>query len=926
MQNKSKKMSTAKTFRKNFTISTPIFFSKKGDLLKLEMKPYLQPFERLLAMRELKALVEENREIIEENGYFAVQTNKPEEFYRERLTYWQRVGRNFLVPTDQKSLEFSQNGFEKAKEAKELHRARRLRYGPHNLHEYRGKFFPQLVRSLINMSGISDKAIVFDPMCGSGTTLCEALAMDISTVGSDLNPLSTLIANVKSKIVLERPASFQKNVLFYLNKFQLDDPSSVSTWSEEDISYLKRWFSPVAMKETSIILTNIMTVNKLLYRDLFRVCLSNIIRSVSWQKDADLRVRKEIGTYIKGTVINRFKEEVLRQLDRIYSYLCLLPRRKNKPSLLIRQGDAVNIDKLFPEYLGKVDLLITSPPYATALPYLDTDRLSLIVLGLLPRNKHSETEKMMVGTREITERQRKEEWEKYLSRKHELPDRVSKLIAQVAKKNHDGQVGFRRKNLPTLLGKYFLNMLDSMRSVHNLMKPGAYGYYVVGNNSTILDGEKTEIKTDEFLYEIGEAAGWEKVEKIPMELLASRDIFRENRGSAETILCFSAKNNFQRKAIYTTGGEDLLSKNGIEWNFHDANTREHLHSLHPYPAKFIPQIPRKAIEAYTAVGEAVYDPFCGCGTTNLEARLLGRPSFGTDNNPVAILVSKAKNSIYKPLDIKFLQNFSNNLEGMLAKTKTRTELIPQNKNFKYWFNEEMIERLAMLKGLILDTPEPSRTMLLAIFSSIIVRLSYQDSDTRYAKVERELNISNVGKIFNSKLLNIIHKLPEVMNVKRTSVTLKQIDSKNVPFIKSGSIKLIVTSPPYLNAYDYHKYHRQRIHWIDGDFKFSRDLEIGSHDEFTKPGSTPDQYFVDMEACFKEWHRVLTKNGKCLIVIGDAIVSKKPVSVADIFIELMKKQGISLEQRWIRELHLTKRAFNTKNARINKEHVLLFSKE
>jgi DNA modification methylase len=132
----------------------------------------------------------------------------------------------------------------------------------------------------------------------------------------------------------------------------------------------------------------------------------------------------------------------------------------------------------------------------------------------------------------------------------------------------------------------------------------------------------------------------------------------------------------------------------------------------------------------------------------------------------------------------------------------------------------------------------------------------------------------------------------------------------------------VTSPPYLNAYDYHKYHRQRLHWIGGSVEFARDLEIGSHDEFTRTNAKPDGYFKDMDACFAEWARVLKKGGRCLIVVGDAIVSKQPVHVGDMFIDLLAAHGLDQEERWIRTLHSTKRAFNVKNSRISHEHVLL----
>lgn len=385
---------------------------------------------------------------------------------------------------------------------------------------------------------------------------------------------------------------------------------------------------------------------------------------------------------------------------------------------------------------------------------------------------------------------------------------------------------------------------------------------------------------------------------------------------------------FKRKALYTKAkGVENLIADGREWNFHDADTCEHLHALHPYPAKFIPQIPRKAIDLWTKPGELVYDPFCGCGTTLLEARLMGRPSIGTDNNAVACLVSQAKTAVYSPDDIERATKFAATLNRKLAKIKPRNDLIPKNENFLYWFSVPVLERLSAIKGLVLRQPEPVRTLFLAVFSSIIVRVSYQDSDTRYAKIERVVRPQVVDSAFAAKLRNIVGCLPSVKaGPKSVPVSVHQTDARDVGFIRDSTVSLIITSPPYLNAYDYHKYHRQRLHWIDGDVALARDTEIGTHDEFTRPGATPDSYFEDMDACFAEWRRILRLGARCLVVIGDAIVSKKPVPVADTYIELMKRRGMSLEKHWIRELHATSRAFNIRNSRITHEHVLLFRKE
>lgn len=523
-----------------FSAPLPLLLPADAALLKLEMKPYLQPFERELAIRELRALLEPEAVISEDCGYYTALSERSEDWLRERLTYWQRLGRSVLRPTSQKALEFTQNGTEDFNKRTALHNARRLRYGPHDLHEYRGKFFPQLVRSLVNISNTSDSGLVLDPMCGSGTTPCEVVASGRSAIGCDLNPLSVLISTVKARLALERPDTFHRIVTSSLDGMQFIRVAPEKMWHDDDLAYLRRWFAQHALEEIAAIRGAIRLVREPKYRQFFNVCLSNIIRSVSWQKEVDLRVRKEVRDYEPGSAGLAFQREVRTQMDRIYPYLQVLPDRKYTPLLTIKQGNAVHMMDLFPEHIGAVDLLVTSPPYATALPYLDTDRLSLIVLGLLPRGAHRATERDMIGTREVSERERLEQWERYQSRRGELPREVRTLVEAIAKHNHGDGVGFRRRNLPALLGTYFLAMLDAMRSAHALMKDGAPGYYVVGNNSTLVDGEKLTIPTDDLLVAVGAHAGWKPEGTIPMELISSRDIFRENRGSAETILSFTA--------------------------------------------------------------------------------------------------------------------------------------------------------------------------------------------------------------------------------------------------------------------------------------------------------------------------------------------------------------------------------------------------
>ena len=525
--------------QKKFGVLPPLFLTGEREAIKLEMKPYIQPFERELALRELRSLLSDSERCVEDQGYWLVYSGRGEQYFRERLTYWQRVGEALLTPTLQNTLESTQNGLQ---QLNGLHHSRRLRYGPHGIHEYRGKFFPQLVRSLITIAKTPEDGIVLDPMCGSGTTPSEAIAFGRSAIAADLNPLSVLISRVKASIPLMTSTEFQTRITDWLKTAKYGSVVPDQVWNSEDISYLHLWFSAEALDDLARILMEINRLPEGVYRDFLYVCLSDIVRSVSWQKATDLRVRREVRPYEKGLALEEFIDKVDSQIERIHAYLSVLPHSEKPVSLLIREGNSVEIDSLFPEFLGRVDVLITSPPYATALPYLDTDRLSLVLIGLLSRKWHKKCEAMMIGTREITERQRKEEWDRFQVRKSELPQAAVELIEHIAYYYHASSdaVGFRRRNLPALLAKYFLNMLDAMRTAHSLMRLNSHGYYAVGNNSTEIEGERLEIPTDRLLFEIGAIAGWHQEELIDMELLPSRDSFKVNRGSKETILCFRA--------------------------------------------------------------------------------------------------------------------------------------------------------------------------------------------------------------------------------------------------------------------------------------------------------------------------------------------------------------------------------------------------
>src|SRR5690606_29663330 len=93
------------------------------------------------------------------------------------------------------------------------------------------------------------------------------------------------------------------------------------------------------------------------------------------------------------------------------------------------------------------------------------------------------------------------------------------------------------------------------------------------------------------------------------------------------------------EATYKNQLVSLLSGN---LDFHNHSSREFTHSLHAFPAKFPPQLPRTFIEGLTEPGDIVLDPMAGSGTTILEAFLAGRNSIACDIDPLALQFCRVK--------------------------------------------------------------------------------------------------------------------------------------------------------------------------------------------------------------------------------------------------------------------------------------------
>ncbi len=351
------------------------------------------------------------------------------------------------------------------------------------------------------------------------------------------------------------------------------------------------------------------------------------------------------------------------------------------------------------------------------------------------------------------------------------------------------------------------------------------------------------------------------------------------------------------------------------------NYLKKLDRIHSYPAKFTIDLALKYIEKYAKDDNAVLDPFCGSGTTLLASKQLGKKSFGFDINYIAYLITQAKLLNLNKEDTKNLREFSIQKGGILQ----------DYKSINHWFKDESITALSSIKYSIKEFCKDNKQyqiFLNLIFSSIINLASNQESDTRYASIEKKyLNENYVYDKFKEKLklaIDIFDNL--AINNNETQQVFLHNSKTLSQKLQKDSISLIFTSPPYPNTYDYYLYHKHRMLWLDFDVNFSMQNEIGSRREYSSLKLPKEKFNNDLLEIFTQCQIVLRDNAHIVLVMGDGKIQGEIYNAKDEMLNIAKKLKWDLVDYSYTELDNTSRSFKqsyrTKN---KKEHILVFQK-
>lgn len=409
------------------------------------------------------------------------------------------------------------------------------RYSAHGLHEYKGKFNPQIAKVLLNIFGVQEGQWVLDPFCGSGTSLVEAAHLGINGFGTDINPLAVYLANAKV-LALSVPArqleQASKQALAAIDKMRRR-----VVLKDARREYLESWFPSENLDDIEALRLALQEQQSDESRILLAIA-SNLLRDYSLQEPSDLRIRRRISPFPEKGYLVAYEEAVtafVHKLAASQEVLGLISSQTKACLMDCRTSMASSKEIVSAGF----DAALTSPPYATALPYIDTQRLSLVWLDLLKPSEILALEARLVGSREIRGSSKAELLSALEANNAELPANEAALCIKLQNTLTE-QDGFRRQAVPRLLYRYFADMADSFASVRKVMKPGAKYGLIIGGNHTVLGGQRFDINTPSHLASLAASRGWKHLETVELQTYKRYGLHSKNASTTEALVILQA--------------------------------------------------------------------------------------------------------------------------------------------------------------------------------------------------------------------------------------------------------------------------------------------------------------------------------------------------------------------------------------------------
>ena len=260
------------------------------------------------------------------------------------------------------------------------------------------------------------------------------------------------------------------------------------------------------------------------------------------------------------------------------------------------------------------------------------------------------------------------------------------------------------------------------------------------------------------------------------------------------------------------------------------------HAVFAYPAKFIPQIVRYAINTYTKETDWIVDPFAGSGTVGVEAYLCKRNAVLFDLNLLLNHIMPLK--IYsgkKPL------NEADLFRRLATMQESNHRFIPDWSNVDYWYAPEILEVLSYYWGFVNNMDDD---VFASIIKAALLKASKRFSNTedrtpKLARSKRKLNaIAELLKEnWREQLDEMVHSLSlkTLRSLNDFVMYTQQHYNENTPEIQwQGGVDssyitvprecdALITSPPYLQAQEYIRSTKMELFWLEHTEEEVREL-------------------------------------------------------------------------------------------------------
>jgi hypothetical protein len=369
----------------------------------------------------------------------------------------------------------------------------------HDWYRFVLSFPPHLVRTYLNRFGITEKQRVLDPFCGTGTTIVECKKLGIPSLGIEAHPLTAFASRVKSDWTID-PAGLgndARRVAEIAEKKIRSGKIDLELSADAEKILLRGSISPKPLKKALVILATLEEAGDPQFRNHEFLALAKTLVFTA----SNLNFGPEVGV---GKMKNdaAVVQSWLENIRIMRQDILKLKDRANIPSQISQDDSREMMTELQPKFINAV---ITSPPYPNEKDYTRTTRLESVILGFINNRKELQNFKRNLIRSNTRNIYKGDADDAHIGNFPQISMLADKIEARRVELNKTS--GFERL-YGRVTKQYFGGMARHLANLRQVLAPGAYLAYVVGDQASFF---RIMIRTGELLSQIAVSLGYELI-------------------------------------------------------------------------------------------------------------------------------------------------------------------------------------------------------------------------------------------------------------------------------------------------------------------------------------------------------------------------------------------------------------------------------